>query len=98
MKRLYNTLLKKQKNTGEKTPVHAYLHSAQLIRIILFNLCVSFFFVISFSISAEELLPKEKVFNLVAAVYPPYNYQEEEIKGLNIEVIKKCVFSIWLSC
>ena len=51
---------------------------------------MSFLFCAPSSLAAQTAKAEniEKSFNLVAAIYPPYNYQDGEIKGLNIEVIK----------
>jgi len=51
---------------------------------------ISFLFCVPSSLAAQtaKAVNKEKSFNLVAAIYPPYNYQDGEIKGLNIDVIK----------
>ncbi len=87
MKLPFSALTLKQKVAGYKTvTINSYIFQAPS-QILIF---ISFLFYSTHSLAtqSEQTLAKVKSFNLVAAIYPPYNYQDEGIKGLNIEVIK----------
>jgi polar amino acid transport system substrate-binding protein len=87
MKLPFNGLRLKQKNTVHKT-VYTNSSTFQAANLILLSIIFLLYSINSLAVQSDQVLNKVKHFNLVTAVYPPYNYQSEGIKGLNIDIIK----------
>lgn len=77
-----------EKNIHGYRAVHFNFPTLKIITQRLVLIIVPLFSTTAIATQLKIELNEEKVFNLVTAVYPPYNYQDGEIKGLNIEIIK----------
>lgn len=76
-----------RRNKSQASTFHRslpFIHS-----FILYTLLI-IIYLLSFTSNAKTPL---KTFSLVTAVYPPYNYQDGMIKGLNIEIIQAAMQS-----